>query len=67
MEEYNESGLWESMVLSYLRINDYNRNALSMLESLEKDGLIEIIDRRKACWGYNALLPHSVLIWKPAL
>ena len=67
MEEYNESDLWESMVLSYLRINDYNRNALSMLESLVNDGMIEITERRKACWGYNALLPHSVLIWKPTL
>jgi hypothetical protein len=65
-EEYEESSLWESMVLSYLRINDYNRNALSVLESLEQDNLIEITERRKACWGYNALLPHSVLIWKPS-
>jgi hypothetical protein len=64
-EEYEESSLWESMVLSYLHINDYNRNALSVLESLEGDKIIEITQRKRACWGYNALLPHSVLIWKP--
>ena len=67
MEEYSQSTLWESMVLSYLRINNYNRNALSVLESLERDKLIEITERRKACWGYNALLPHSVVIWKPTI
>ena len=64
-EEYTTSNLWDLLVQSYILKNDYNRNGLSVLEELEKDGTIKILKRRKAYWGINAIFPYSILIWKP--
>ena len=43
-EEFSGNSLWEMMVRSYLSLNDYNKNALSLLRKLENENKIEILN-----------------------
>lgn len=49
----------------YTRINGYNHNLLEQLKLLESEGSIEIVDHIPCLFAENALLPTSVLAWKP--
>ena len=49
----------------YIEVNDYNRNLLTVLKKAEKQGEIEIIEENKNVFGNNALLPISIIVWRP--
>jgi SAM-dependent methyltransferase len=49
----------------YIEINDYNRNLVTLLQAEEKAGRIQIISEQRCVFGRNALLPASIIAWKP--
>jgi tRNA G46 methylase TrmB len=65
-EYTNEESIIGLMRRRYIEINDYNRNLVTILEAAEKDGRIEIITQEPNLFGVNALLPASLIAWKPA-
>lgn len=54
------------MRMRYLTVNDYNRNLLTLLESFEDEGRLEIVTQEAAVYGVNALCPASLIVWRPA-
>ncbi|MBV8213248.1 MAG: class I SAM-dependent methyltransferase [Verrucomicrobia bacterium] len=66
-EHANEDSLIGLMRRRYMEINDYNRNLVTILEAAEKDGRIQIITQEPNLFGMNALLPASLIAWKPAI
>lgn len=49
----------------YTEMNDYNRNLVSVLKELEKEGKIEIILEQIHYLGLNAFNPGSIIAWRP--
>lgn len=49
----------------YIEINGYNRNLVTLLEAEAKAGRIQIISQQRCVFGRNALLPASIIAWKP--
>ena len=66
-EHYKDDSLYGMMCKRYIEMNDYNRNLISILKKAEKDKKIEIIEEQKNIFGNNALLPISIIVWKPIL
>jgi len=63
--EFCDDSLYGLMCKRYIELNDYNRNLYSLLKKSEEDGRIEIVQIERQCIGINALLPISVIAWKP--
>lgn len=49
----------------YIEINDYNTNLITLLHESQAQGKIQILEERPQVMGHNALLPVSVVVWKP--
>jgi hypothetical protein len=64
-EHTNENSIIGLMRRRYIEVNDYNRNLLTILQTAEKQGHIQIIIQEPNLFGLNALLPASFIAWKP--
>lgn len=64
-EHSNGDTLLDLMRRRYIELNDYNRNLLSLLKNAESGGEIEILHEEAHIFGMHALLPVSLVIWKP--
>ena len=64
-EHSNGDTLLDLMRRRYIELNDYNRNLLSLLKNAESSGEIEILHEEAHIFGMHALLPVSLVIWKP--
>jgi hypothetical protein len=49
----------------YIEVNDYNRDLVTILHKHSDRGEIEIVHEEKAVVGVNALLPMSIIAWRP--
>lgn len=64
IEHYGDS-LLGMLRQKYVRLNDYNRNLLSLLRQRETLGHIRILTQEACFFGENCLLPCSCIAWSP--
>jgi hypothetical protein len=64
-EHTNDDSIIGLMRRRYIEVNDYNRNLVTILETAQRDGRIQIITQEPNVFGLNALLPASLIAWKP--
>jgi len=64
-EHFSTDTLLGMLRRRYVELNDYNRNLLTALRTLERAGKARIVEERPAVFGRNPLFPVSVLVWKP--
>jgi len=65
-EYRNQDTILHYLWKRFTEINDYNRNLLTVLEKLEKKGMLKIILEDVHAFGLNAFNPGSFIIWQPA-
>jgi hypothetical protein len=65
-EHCNDQTLLGVMQKSYIRKNDYSQNLMSLIQSEDARGRIDIIAEEKQVFGMNPLLPMSVVAWRPS-
>ena len=64
-EHADSKTLFGLMKQRYIEVNDYNRNLVSLLHQQQSVGKIKILEELPDVIGHNALLPASVLVWRP--
>jgi hypothetical protein len=63
--EHCGEGLLGLMQRRYIELNDYNRNLLTLLRRREELGHLTLVEETRQVFGTNALLPVSVVVWRP--
>ncbi|MCO5043956.1 MAG: hypothetical protein M9963_09225 [Kiritimatiellae bacterium] len=48
----------------YIEVNDYNRNLVTLLRSMEATGEVQILNETPAAFGMNPLFAASVVAWR---
>ncbi|MFC1579349.1 hypothetical protein ACFL4N_00380 [Thermodesulfobacteriota bacterium] len=64
-EYRNQDTVLHCLWKRFTEINDYNRNLLTVLEKLEKKGMLKIILEDVHAFGLNAFNPGSFIVWQP--
>lgn len=64
-EHYQGNQLVDMLRRRYIELNDYNRNLVDLLRSHEQKGYIQIMAEERVVFGSNALLPVSIIAWRP--
>lgn len=64
-ELLDEKSLVDFLSIKYFRKRNYLKSYLPYLESLEKDGKIEILKKQKISYGSFYVEGHSLVVWRP--
>ena len=64
-EHCDQSTLLGLLRRRYIEVNDYNTNLVTLLHEQRDNGLVRILEERKAAFGPNPLLAASVIVWEP--
>lgn len=64
-EHLDNSDMLGALCQKYFKLNDYNRNLLSLIKRYESNGNIEILEEKPSVIGPNPFLPLSVIVWRP--
>jgi hypothetical protein len=64
-EHCNDNAISGLLAKRYIEVNDYNRDLVTVLHRHRENGEIEIVQEEKAVMGVNALLPMSIIAWRP--
>jgi len=64
-EHFDPKTLLGLMRQRYVQLNDYNQNLLSLLQEQQRAKKLKILMEKPLVMGNNALLPCSLLVWKP--
>jgi hypothetical protein len=65
-EDQDETTLTGLMRRRYTELNDYNRNLVGLLRSLESRGRLRILEHRPNVFSDTPFNPTSILVWEPA-
>lgn len=63
-EHCDDSTLWGQLRKRYIEANGYNRNLLTEIRRLEREGLLRVVEEMREHFATNALSVPSVIIWE---
>ena len=64
-EHYTPDTLHGLLCRKYIEVNDYNRDLVTVLRSAQSARRVEIVREDRVVFGMNALMPVSVVAWRP--
>ena len=64
-EHAKETSMLGLLRRKYIEANHYNRNLMTMLRLFEAKGKLKVLEEKPCVLGSNALLPASVVVWRP--